>query len=134
MTPLRQSRWVSAFVAAVVAIAWFGASNHCALASIETARKPAHACCHEEGALPQPAKATQCCEAFSVPLPEQAMAPALSLNELGPAWLEAGELPAHALGAEFRSVRANAPPEARSFAETVLNRSLLAHAPPSFVA
>jgi len=135
MTQLRQSRWVSATIAAVIAMAWLGASNHCALAAVERAAKAAHACCHEsdQGQPQQAPKSTQCCEAFSVPLPDQAAAPVAHLHELQPAWVESSAPQPVNRCAACREFHDTGPPGAASFAETVLNRSLLAHAPPFFV-
>ncbi|MDD5199868.1 MAG: hypothetical protein PHC88_08695 [Terrimicrobiaceae bacterium] len=131
MTTLRQYRWTSALVALLAIFAWIIASNHCALAAVGHPAK--HSCCHEPcGGKP----VTQCCEAFNVPMPDQASAPAVHLHALGAAWTDAtnasafGDDPA----ALVSSACATGPPPGAGFAETVLNRSLLAHAPPVCVA
>ena len=123
-----------------VAVAWLFASNHCALAAVESPAKPAseHACCHSDrGASQTPGQTMQCCEALAAPVPNAIAAPAVHLQELQPAWLQAvrveGSAEAPILAADFAS--ATGPPRgALSFALLILNRSLLAHAPPRFVA
>lgn len=77
----------------------------------------------------------ECCDVAKVPVPEPASAPTGHFFEL-PAIAEdalADFSPAHLRDAAV-ATRAHDPPPAASFAETVLNRSLLAHAPPVFVA
>ncbi|HVE15818.1 MAG TPA: hypothetical protein VNB29_03735 [Chthoniobacterales bacterium] len=136
MTRLRQSRWASTFFVAAAMLVWFVASNHCAFAGIEPARVAAHSCCHEEGksAPPVSGAVMQCCDTFNVALPAMVAAPEIQLYELRPLWMEVSLLP------EVSSVPAclpratTGPPRALGFAEIVLNRSLLSHAPPRFVA
>lgn len=131
MSPLRRHRWVSGAIALVLAFAWLLASNHCALAAVKTS---AHACCHEKPSGQSPAPvSTQCCEAFSVPVPEHVSAPAADLHVVKPAWAEAdAPRPAETEPARFYSF-AHAPPEAGARLRTVLTRCVPAHAPPSFV-
>jgi hypothetical protein len=137
MTSLRRSRWTAALVAFVTMAAWLVASNHCTITSLERPAKVAHACCHEEvpGQAPAGPQSTQCCEAFNVPVPEHVSVPAGHFFELPgalePTVVSLISLPSRKIVAP---VRAHDPPPAPGFAETVLNRSLLAHAPPVFVA
>jgi hypothetical protein len=137
MTSLRHRRWTAALVAFVTMAAWLVASNHCAIASLERPAKVAHACCHEEvpGQAPSGPQSTQCCEAFNVPVPEHVSVPAGHFFELpvalGPALASLILQPSRDA---VVVVRAHDPPAVPGFAETVLNRSLLAHAPPVFVA
>ncbi len=136
MTPMRQSRWVSAFVVAVAAFAWLVASNHCAFAAFEKPRPAAHACCHEEGksSSPSPGAAMQCCDTFNVMLPGAAAVPAVSFGDLRPEWT--GEISRCVAVSilEGRPFCSHGPPRAAGFAETVLNRSLPSHGPPLLVA
>jgi len=137
MTPLRRSRWTAAVIALATMAAWLVASNHCAIASLQPPAKAGHACCHEKDAGPKPVapRSMECCDVSNVPVPVQAIAPAGQFFEL-PAIAEdalADFSPAHLRDAAV-ATRAHDPPPAASFAETVLNRSLLAHAPPVFVA
>jgi hypothetical protein len=135
----RQSRGFAAAVVVVVAVAWAIASNHCALAALESSAKAAsHACCHSDKGAAQPSgNAMQCCKALAAPLPGAIAAPAVYLQELQPASLQAARVEASAeapiLAVDFAS-NTGPPRGALSFALLILNRSLLAHAPPHFVA
>jgi hypothetical protein len=136
---LRQRRGFAVTIITTVAVAWIFASNHCALAAVESLAKPAseHACCHSEKGESQPrGYAMQCCKALAAPVPNAIAAPAVQLQELQPAWLQAGRveasIEASILAIDFAS-DIGPPPDALSFALLILNRSLLAHAPPRFV-
>jgi hypothetical protein len=140
VTKFRQSRGFAATISATIAVAWLFASNHCALAAVESFAKPAseHACCHsDKGAARAPGHAVQCCIALAAPVPSAIAAPAVHLQELQSAWLQAARVEASAeapiLVVDFAS-DTGPPRGALSFALLVLNRSLLAHAPPHFVA
>ncbi len=127
MTPLRRSRWIPAMVACVTIFAWTLASNHCAFAA---STRPAHACCHDQG-RPAAPPSTQCCGAFNVPVPEHVSAPMGHFHEVRPAWVEATATPVPVRRVvDVAAFLAHGPPEAQSFAEIVLSRSLPAHAPP----
>jgi hypothetical protein len=140
VTKLRRSRAFAVAVTATAAIAWLFASNHCALAAVESPAKPAseHVCCHSGKGAAQPlGRSTQCCKALAAPVPNAVVAPTVHLHELRPAWFQAARVEASAespiLVVDFAS--ATGPPRgALSFALLILNRSLLAHAPPHFVA
>jgi hypothetical protein len=141
MTALRQARWLSAVVTCVAAFAWLVAANHCAFATIAAhSAKTAHACCHDEDgqhdqSLPAFPQSMQCCDTLKAAVPVQAVAPAVSLYELQPAWIESENLPNLAAAQSLVIAPATGPPpRAETFVEVVLNRSLLAHAPPVFVA
>jgi hypothetical protein len=141
MAPLRKSRWIflsqwiSTFLVAVIALAWLAASNHCALAALVDLRKASHACCHETDPGGQPPQSTmQCCNTFHVTVPAPAALPAVQLHALRPAWLEASSIPVIVSMPACAEFCATGPPRALGFAETILNRSLLSHAPPCFVA
>jgi hypothetical protein len=113
--------------------AWLFASNHCALAALAAADE--HACCHRTEDAPVQESMTECCQALSAPLPAVAAAPVVELFVLHPAWNERAEilLPREDVPA-CREYSAHGPPGAMAFAELVLQRSLLAHAPPVVVA
>ena len=126
-----------ATISLVAVVAWLIAANYCTLAAAEEMLvKPAtHACCSGENA---PAKGAndsglECCKIFpTVALPDTvsvhanvAFAHGLPIN--------------FAVDAEAASVASlqsvaiewdTGPPRSDSFAESVLQRSLLAHAPP----
>jgi len=135
MTKLRQSRARIVAIVSIAIAAWLVATNHCALAArASTAQQaPEHACCHsEKGKAPE--RTVQCCDALTAPTPIPAVAPVVQLTELMLAWNPAplyflappDALPVVVLPSSI------GPPGSRSFAVLVLNRSLLAHAPPVF--
>jgi len=141
MTAVRQARWFAAMVTLVAVAAWLVASNHCAFATIAAhSAKTTHACCHDEDAqhdrsMPTLPQSMECCDTLKAFVPVQAVAPAASLYELQPAWIESEILPNLAAAQSLVIAPATGPPpRAETFVEVVLNRSLLAHAPPVFVA
>jgi hypothetical protein len=124
-------------IIAVAICSWFAISNHCAFAALATKTDSVEAGCpfHSKPAKQeQPSTGAQCCKILravaSVPAKgwarddanlsdaddyggERALAIAYSKMALVPLSLDTG------------------PPGVRSFAELILQRSLLAHAPPS---
>ena len=132
---IRQSRGFAGVVIAAMVVAWFFAANHCALAAIESLRKrdTKHACCHSDQGAPKPF-ATQCCKALAAPIPQATVAPALQLHELHPAWIQAPRVETTVEVSIAVILNTGPPPGCTSFAVLVLNRSLLAHAPPWVVA
>jgi len=128
-------------IVALAALAWFAISNHCAIAALETAAKPqgvSH--CHPAPAdKPAPSKggqsAVECCKILRATLltPAKKVAAFDQLNFT---------LQKYVIALVSLSVPSivhlpleldTGPPGALSFAESVLHRSLLAHAPPSLV-
>ncbi len=129
-------RWATVTLAA---ISWLAISNHCALglATIESHGSEAvtaHDCCAGEmPAKPKPAKDRNapCCKTLR------------ATSAIAKAW-QAGDLTLASAPVDFPSAILNAPlapktarrpldtgpPGVGSFAESVLQRSLLAHAPP----
>ena len=137
---LRRHRPTRALLAVLMLLGWFTATNHCALGLMQKSpvAKSEHAkCCSGK---PAPAKngetpggGRECCKSIhAVPLPDAK----------GLAKYDASLFVIHAfalhtvLGSEAAALDALAtlhdhgPPRAESFAELVLNRSLLSHAPP----
>ena len=130
---IRRSRGFAGVVIVTMAVAWFFAANHCALAAVESLKNTEHACCHSDQGTTEPFP-TQCCKALAAPVPQATVAPAVHLDEFQPAWIEASRVQ---VAAEISMVVAFAtgpPRRSTSFAVLVLNRSLLAHAPPVQVA
>jgi hypothetical protein len=119
-------------------VAWFGISNHCALGMLEGAKITAtHPTCHESGPAPSKSRGqddqSPCCKILRATLVEMTK-PLLSFDPL------AFSLHAYLVGLiifpESRDVLHpleldTGPPFSGSFAESVLQRSILAHAPPS---
>ena len=131
---VRRSYFLRSSVIIVMAAGWFFISNHCALAIVESAKSaPTHAHCHGS---PEPTKAptkndqVPCCKVLramlvkSVSVVENGLTFSLHPYFVGLIvfpeqlhWPQAFELD-------------TGPPFSGSFAESVLQRSILAHAPP----
>jgi hypothetical protein len=124
---------------AIVLIAicsWFAISNHCIFAALASVDAPSNECPFHSKPKEKPATGVQCCKTLravaSVPAKDWArddtkLSDAVTYS--GNRWL--GVLysqPAFVL-LSFDT----GPPGVRSFAELILQRSLLAHAPPSRV-
>lgn len=121
--------------------AWLAISNHCAIAAVEGAAKMPMPSCH--GGAPLPAKQSparhdpkteiECCKVLRAML--------LTFSKDSPAFdhlqfvavtyvMAILPMPEHSLVRSPLELDTG-PPFAGSFAESVLQRSLLAHAPPS---
>jgi hypothetical protein len=130
-------RWATVTLAAV---SWLAVSNHCALglATIE-AHQPdavsAHDCCASEvPSQPQPAKdaATPCCKTLQALSVSPAKSFDTNVTTLVGAPLDFITTtvdPPRSAPVGHRFLDAG-PPGSRTFAESVLQRSILAHAPP----
>jgi hypothetical protein len=130
-------RWPTVTLAA---ISWLAVSNHCALglATIKTHQPDAvsaHDCCASEvPAQPKPAKdpATPCCKTLQALSVSPAKSFDANVTTLVGAPLDfitpLVATPRIAIG--VRCFLDTGPPGARTFAESVLQLSILAHAPP----
>ena len=127
---------------ALVAVSWLAVSNHCALglAAIETnssdaVSAPAHDCCASGVAgQPKPAKdpATPCCktlQALSVS-PAKSFEASVTMFFGGPLACRAPTIAPPRVAVVAYCLLNTGPPGGNSFAESVLQWSLLAHAPP----
>lgn len=124
---------------ALGALAWLAISNHCALAAIEGAAKMPMPSCHATAPANQsPAKHDQksgveCCKVLRATLPtlSKSLAACDTFAFVAHTYV-AGET---LFPDESRLSRVfewdTGPPGAESFAESVLQRSVLAHAPPT---
>lgn len=124
----------TAFVVLVMSVAFLAASNHCSLYVMSHQQSAEHACCHKQSDSGQPRNLLECCSSLPAPLPAIASAPVAHFIELQPLWADAVltiQLPLPVLLGEVSDT--GPPPTLQSFAESVLHRSILAHAPPSFV-
>ena len=132
---IRQSRGFEGVVIVMMAVAWFCAANHCALAAVQSLEKKnaKHACCHSDQGTAQHFP-TQCCKALAAPVPQATIAPAVHLDECQPVSLQASRVQIAAELPIVVAVDTGPPRRSTSFAVLVLNRSLLAHAPPVLVA
>lgn len=133
---LRDFKIVRLLVVSLSMAAWFVASNHCVLAARPSVGKVAGCAMHQKTSAPQPEKGNgcgdlPCCKSL------QATANGLVKTVAKPTWLGALQpfcvTPGSAIDAGTRQlspIRDNGPPGENSFAELVLQRSILAHAPP----
>ena len=138
------TRAFRATAALVAIVAWFVASNHCAVAGFvpaPAADAAAHSHCH--GSSEQPANepkerecdGSKCCNSLSAP----SLAFAKDVVSYDATFVVAADyltFEQSAFGCEHELPIAEidtGPPRGDSFAESVLQRSILAHAPPSFV-
>jgi hypothetical protein len=124
-------------VVLVTLLAWFSISNHCALGALEGPKaEVAHASCHGGPVVPSgaPAKSetSLCCKNLRATLPALAKVPAA--GEIAGSNFDACFVRPFSFLNEFRVYRPLeldiGPPGAPTFAESVLQRSILAHAPP----
>jgi hypothetical protein len=134
-----RNRIVRLPIVAIGAAAWLAISNHCALAAIEGAAKMPMPSCH--GAIPashSPAKpdkegGVECCKVLRATLITLSshLAPSGTLTCAAHDYV-VGLIP---IAEDSRLIRVfewgTGPPRADSFAESVLQRSILAHAPPA---
>lgn len=121
-------------VVVTASLAWFAISNHCAIGSLPAKQAAGHHGCHgEEPDNPEEPAGhdTPCCKTLAATPVSMLKASAAQLSTLPPlpfAILGTAAIPAaHDSG---RTLTDTGPPGGNSFAESVLQRSLLAHAPP----
>ena len=140
--PLR-TRLFRATFSLVALAAWLLASNHCALAVLMPLPQEAAATSHCHGSSEAPAPdneerdcdGSKCCKSLSAP--SLAFAKQIVSYD-STLFLAIDHPPCEQRTLELEHAPAIAeidtgPPRMESFAESVLQRSILAHAPPSFV-
>ncbi len=126
-------------VVLVTLVAWFSISNHCAFGTLIAAKpQSAMASMHCHGNQPSPSKKSNgeempCCKVLRATLADQAKTVHVANKDFFPiqSWIF-GELISADDGQLQRAAQEldTGPPFASSFAESVLQRSVLAHAPP----
>jgi hypothetical protein len=129
-------------VASFAIISWLTLSNHCAIGAIgaigaiatATAAEPDEQQCpmHPAPAKQKDSAVQNCCKVVRALAPKPAKLVIASLTHLPP-WLQHVEVdqPVRFPAASVSMiVTGNGPPAGLCFAESVLQRSLLAHAPP----
>lgn len=123
-------------VVAVMLLSWFVITNHCALARIAaqmTSRGEAE-CCHKKGQAPEKEgpcqKMAQCCQAVKASLSGKAEVKFDTAKIQIPYFAILQVLAVQTAQPAQELVFDHGPPRAVSFAESVLQRSLLSHAPP----
>jgi hypothetical protein len=123
-------------IIAVAICSWFAISNHCAFAALATKTDSVQAACpfHSTPAKQEkPAAGAQCCKILRAVAPVAVKGWARDDTNLSDSDGYGGE---HALTIAYSQTTLvplsldTGPPGVRSFAELILQRSLLAHAPP----
>ena len=120
--------------------AWIVASNHCAFGLMKRTPQTAatHAVCHScksEPSKPQPAPGgeRECCKALqSLPADTAKVEAKYDASLFALLDFATAAVPS-SVAAQPMVVRATGPPRALSYAERILQRSVLSHAPPCFV-
>jgi hypothetical protein len=125
-------------IAAITICSWFAISNHCALAATATKTDLAQAACpfHSKPAKQkQQSPQVQCCKVLRAVFFAKDKTWARDDAQFSAANfpIQARSLVVYSLRTAIPSSLNNGPPGALSFAELILQRSILAHAPP-FVA
>jgi hypothetical protein len=133
-----RNKLIPVSIVAVTALAWISVSNHCALGGLIAKSESAVAPMHCHGSQPSPSKESggeemPCCKVLRATLTGQGKIVQIASKDFLPIqrWTVAEILftngaQQHRVTQEFDT----GPPFAGTFAESVLQRSILAHAPP----
>jgi hypothetical protein len=122
-------------IVAITILSWLAISNHCVFGGIADRERETQSACpfHSEPVKPQPPPSgIQCCKILRAVVPAVTKSWARDDAKFSSVDLRVDEF---ALVAHLHTTPAplfldTGPPEARTFAELTLHRSLLAHAPP----
>ncbi len=124
-------------IVVVTGLAWISISNHCALGALIAETQPAMAPMHCHGNPPAPSKKSSngempCCKMLRATITSEAKIVEAASQNFVPIqnWIVAEVISAPATQLSPLELDTG-PPFAGSFAESVLQRSILAHAPPS---
>ncbi|HEY3900046.1 MAG TPA: hypothetical protein VGM54_15665 [Chthoniobacter sp.] len=136
MKAFRASQFARSLVAAVMLLSWLVLTNHCALAAIlpSATAKSIHAHCH--AAMHQDGKKSpnqgirECCQAVKASLTSKIVVKVDASSSALPVSVILAVLAPRADEPAVELLQDHGPPGAISFAEIVLQRSLLSHAPP----
>jgi hypothetical protein len=119
----------------VIAIcSWLAISNHCVFAALATNNTPSTECPFHSKPKEKPTTGAQCCKVLRAVAPVTAKSWARDDAKLSHANAYRGECALTVACSKTTPVPLSldtGPPGLRSFAELILQRSLLAHAPPS---
>ena len=124
-------------VVAIAICSWFAISNHCALAALATKTDSAQTVCpfHSKPAKQkQQSPQVQCCKVLRVVVVAKTKSGARDDSKFSDAPLRVEEFTHLTLSHNAQASWSldTGPPGVRSFAELILQRSVLAHAPPFF--
>jgi len=126
----------------VLSISWFAMTNRCALALVvASTEEPPHSCCREDNAAAKtPGKGNEqstgeCCKTLDATVVSVAkpLTDSTASFALDSSFVALVVFPNTAGFMPLAVALDTGPPFASSFAETVLQRSILAHAPPQLV-
>jgi hypothetical protein len=134
----RRSQISSVFTALLTICAWFAISNHCLLATIAREKKPPADQCPFHSKQSAPAKQKEssdspCCKILRAVAPAIAKGFAPKTFALNRINFDAAVIATPPKVAIPASAFDTGPPGADSFAELILQQSILAHAPPGRV-
>ena len=120
---------------AITSFSWLAISNHCAFGAFADRDRETQDACpfHSEPAKPQPPPpGTQCCKILRAVVPVVTKSWARDDAKSSSVDLRVDEfaLVVHSRATPAPLFLDRGPPKARTFAELILHRSLLAHAPP----
>src|SRR5207247_5171381 len=122
-------------IIALVICSWIAISNHCAFAAVATKNEPAESECpfHSKPAKPQnPSPGIQCCKILRAVVPIVAKSWARDDAKFSNVDLTVEQFVIFTASHNSEPLLLDiGRPKARTFAELILQRSLLAHAPPS---
>ena len=125
-------RTTVAFAVALTIAAWFSLSNHCALGSVARVSEASSNSCpmHSAPEKKKPATKTPCCKDVRAVVAKCVTANPIAMRLIGPRDYvpEIFQEPAR-IAIALESLDTG-PPGLLSFAESVLQQSMLAHAPP----
>jgi len=136
VTALRASSITRSILVAVMLLSWLVITNHCALAQIQSkqAASAGHAHCHgggsDDGKKGPGDGMSECCRVVKASLADQADLHLDATKLLRYAFVIADAPGVRTAGPAVMFYFDHGPPGAASFAEIVLQRSLLSHAPP----
>ena len=135
MSLMVQWNFGRAMTVATVICSWLVISNHCAFGAIASPVHETESACpfHSKPAKPQPSSAgTQCCKTLRAVVPIVTKSWARDDAKFSDFDLRFEEFALIALsgGTKTPLLLDTGPPDASTFAELTLQRSLLAHAPP----
>jgi hypothetical protein len=125
-------------IVAVSIVTWFSISNHCVLGALIAARTQSAAAqmhCHGNQSPPDKSadEGMPCCKVLRATITAQAkilQGPSIDFLPIQP-WIPAEPVSADKKQIRCESGELDTGPPAVSFAESVLQQSILAHAPPS---
>ena len=136
---IRTSRTLRTTCILVALLGWMALSQRCALWQLLQTKQAAEmqmSCCHasnpkQEKSPADAPRTPECCKALHVLVPDGAKTPANSVADClpCPAKLLLAVLPP--VVEDTTQTDTGPPPDVPTFAEIVLNRSLLSHAPPA---